>query len=72
MTKDETSYLIEKVLTLYIDKVKQYYDQPKYTGQITPHTMLGQLWRVLDQVKTDVLILDNNIIESEITQNKTV
>lgn len=72
MTKDEISYLTEKVLTLYIDKVKQYYDQPKYTEQITPHTMLGQLWRVLDQVKTDVLTLENNIIESEITQNKTV
>ena len=72
MTKDEANYLIEKVLTLYIEKVKQYYNQPRYTEQITPHTMLGQLWRVLDQVKADVLILGNNSVESEITQNKTV
>jgi hypothetical protein len=51
MTKAEIDQLIDDILTLYIKEVKEYYNQPRYTEQITPHTMLGTLWRVLDETK---------------------
>lgn len=51
MTKAEIDQLIDDILTLYIKEVKEYYNKPRYTEQITPHTMLGTLWRVLDETK---------------------
>ena len=51
MTRTEIDQLIDDILSLYIKEVKQYYNQPRYTEQITPHTMLGTLWRVLEETK---------------------
>lgn len=55
MTEAEANDIIERILDLYIQEVKNYYNQPRYTEQITPHTMLGHLWRVLDDTKQKFL-----------------
>ena len=55
MTEAEVNNIIEHTLDLYIRLVKDYYNKPKYTEQITPHTMLGHLWRVMEETKQKCL-----------------
>jgi hypothetical protein len=57
MTETEVD-VIARIIDLYIKEVKQYYNQPRYTEQITPHTMLGHLWRVLEDTKQKFIHLD--------------
>lgn len=65
MTKPEIDQLIDDILTLYIKEVKQYYNKPRYTEQITPHTMLGTLWRVLDETKERFINWKNYLGDEE-------
>jgi hypothetical protein len=65
MTKAEIDQLIDDILTLYIKEVKEYYNKPRYTEQITPHTMLGTLWRVLDETKERFINLKTYLGDEE-------
>ena len=65
MTKAEIDQLIDDILTLYIKEVKEYYNKPRYTEQITPHTMLGTLWRVLDETKERFINWKNYLGDEE-------
>ena len=58
MTEAEVNNIIERILNLYIQEVKEYYNKPRYTEQITPHTMLCQLWRVMEETKQQFLCED--------------
>jgi hypothetical protein len=59
MTKAEVDQLIDDILTLYIKEVKEYYNKPRYTEQPMPHTMLGTLWRVLDETRERFMKINN-------------
>lgn len=65
MMKAEIDQLIDDILTLYIKEVKEYYNKPRYTEQITPHTMLGTLWRVLDETKERFINWKNYLGDEE-------
>ena len=47
----ETNKFIERILTLYIDEIKLYYEHPKYTKRPNAHTLVGKLFDVLEQTK---------------------
>jgi hypothetical protein len=50
MTDSEINEVIERLLNLYIEEIKLYYDQPRYRRP-NAHTMIEHLFWVLEHTK---------------------
>ena len=50
MTESEANEVIERLLNLYIEEIRLYYDQPRYRRP-NAHTMIEHLFYVLENTK---------------------